>query len=42
MSKSPEMFEMLEQLERWMSGYGTVTQSEMRERVRKLIASMSK
>jgi hypothetical protein len=31
---APEPLDMLRQVERWMSGYGTATQSEMRERVR--------
>lgn len=34
----PNLLKTLEQVERWMSGYGTATQSEMREVVRAAIA----
>jgi hypothetical protein len=35
---APDMLNQLRAVERWMSGYGTTTQSAMREKVRATIA----
>ena len=36
----PEAIDMLRQVERWMSGYGTTPQPEIRGRVRALLARL--
>lgn len=37
LAASHDMVDMLVQVEHWMSGYGTATQSEMREKVRSVL-----
>lgn len=38
---APDLLSELEAVERWMSGYGTATQGEMRQRVRATLAKLS-